>query len=261
MLITIWNEIKSKYYCYLHKRKDGRIFYVGKGTYERALCLKSNSRNKWHGRVVTKEGKDNIIIELIPANDEEDANRLEVLYIAFLRPYFELCNLTNGGEGCSGFKPTQETKNKISVSLSGKNNPNYGKSLSEERKSAISKANSGENNPMFGKIGELSPTFRSHRTEEQKQLLSKANSGENNPNYGKIASPETRKKMSKKQSGENNPMFGKCHTEETKKLMSKARLGIPRSDEVKLKISMTKIGQKRGPYKKSIINTCEGKEK
>ena len=203
MLITIWNEIKSKYYCYLHKRKDGRIFYVGKGTYERAIDLCPSTRNTWHANIVAKEGRENIIIELIPANDEAHALYLEeFVYIPFLKPYFKLCNLTDGGEGCSGYRHTDEAKEKMSINhpdQTGERGPMYGKHHTKEAKKKMSKF--GEKNPMYGK----------HHTEEAKNKNSinqPDHTGKNNPMYGKI--------------GELSPNYGK-----------------PRSEETKLKISLT----------------------
>ena len=197
------------YFCYLHKRADGRIFYVGKGTYERAISLAPSYRNKWHGSIVAKEGKENIIIELIPAIDEEDANRLEILNIAALRPYFELCNFTDGGEGRSGCTWTEEQK----ASKRGK--PGYkwtqkqkdaikghpGCVWTEKQRKAHSERMSGENHPNFGKTGELSPNYGIPFTEKRKRNISIARTGQH-------PSEETKRKICEHhidQSGENAP--------------------------------------------------------
>ena len=80
----------------------------------------------------------------------------------------------------------------------------------------FSESMSGENNPMFGKVGELSPHFgkKNHGSSEGcKQRV-----GEKHPNFGKMSgelNPMFGKKrldrfeICKRQVGELNPMFGK----------------------------------------------------
>lgn len=55
-----------------------------------------------------------------------------------------------------GHTVSEETKKKISASLSGCNHPNYGKNLSEETKIRIGNAQKGEKSWMYGKKGEES---------------------------------------------------------------------------------------------------------
>ena len=57
---------------------------------------------------------------------------------------------------------TNERKKQYSIMFSGKNNPMYGKKVSDETKKKISEKLSGELNPFYGK----------HHTEETKQKLS-----------------------------------------------------------------------------------------
>lgn len=62
---------------------------------------------------------------------------MEIQYIRQLKPKF---NFTDGGDGTSGFKHSEETRKKMSESQKGENNPMYGKTLSEEARKKISEA-------------------------------------------------------------------------------------------------------------------------
>jgi hypothetical protein len=113
------------FYCYIHKRKDGSPFYVGKGSYSRATSLAASSRAKnfWHRNIVKKEGKENIIIELISCKTEKEALLLEKQWIAIFRSDgYTLCNFTDGGEGTSGghWKLSNIARQNISIGLKGR---------------------------------------------------------------------------------------------------------------------------------------------
>ena len=86
---------------------------------------------------------------------------------------------------------------------------------------------SGENNHNFGK----------HLSDETIKKLSDAMSGENHPNYGKHLSDETKKKIGKANS---IALSGKHLSDETKKKMSNTRVGHKVSENTRLKISNDK---------------------
>jgi len=80
-------------------------------------------------------------------------------------------NLTDGGEGTSGVKWSEESRDKIR----GENNHNYGKKISDDIKSKISKSVSGENNGFYGKThSEEVVNFLKNReiSEELKKVIS-----------------------------------------------------------------------------------------
>ena len=58
---------------------------------------------------------------------------------------------------------------------------------------------------------------------------------------GQVHSVEVIERMKMLKSGKNNPMFDRCHSEKAKQEIGKGNLGIPRSKEVKEKISKTRI--------------------
>ena len=133
---------------------------------------------------------------LIESNSYEYILKMEVIVIKNFRDLgYEVLNLTDGGEGTTGYsyERTSEHKNKMSTILKGK-------VVSDETRVKLSKSLKGR---QFN--------------EEWKIKLS-----ENNARYmlGKHHSEETKEKISKmntgKYDGENNPMYSKNHSEETK---------------------------------------------
>lgn len=217
-----------KYYCYIHKRKDGTPFYVGKGTYKRAMRLDPYLRNKWHKHIVEKEGKENILIELIPAKSEEDAFKLEIEYIEKYRQLYQLCNIVDGGSGVSGLKHivSEETKQKMSIAAQGKKHSEESKrKMSEIHKNISNETRQKMSNAQKGKKRSLEAIAKS--AEKRK---------------GHKVSEETRKKI-----GLANT--GKKHSEETKQKLSLKHKGKQLSEETKQKMALTRTGE-NNPFSK-----------
>ena len=104
------------FYIYQHRKADtNEIFYVGKGKNTR--LNQSKGRNEYWHRVVAKHG---FIAEYIAQNlDEELAFLAEMEAIdVYRRRGIQLVNATDGGEGASGYKHTEEHK----ASLKGNKN-------------------------------------------------------------------------------------------------------------------------------------------
>lgn len=107
------------YYAYIHARPETTdqfgVFYVGKGVGARRKP--TPHRNRHHGHVVEKHGAENILIGSIDCSDEATAFELERGLIKCLkRSGVRLTNMTDGGEGTSGFVMPQSAKDKIAVS-------------------------------------------------------------------------------------------------------------------------------------------------
>ncbi len=114
----------SNFYVYVHSRLNtGAPFYVGKGHARRAYTIKSRSQH-WKN-IVAKDGgwHVNFIAERV---DEELAFLAEMEAIdKYRRLGVRLINLTDGGDGVSGYRPTKPPHNK-------------GKPMSEKMKAHLS---------------------------------------------------------------------------------------------------------------------------
>lgn len=98
----------QEFYAYTHARPDGRVFYVGKGCGNRAYAFSEN-RNNHYRNVVNKHGADNILVGKIPCSSEEIALELEKgLIKCFRKMGVDLVNLTDGGDGVSGYRWPKE---------------------------------------------------------------------------------------------------------------------------------------------------------
>ena len=91
--------------------------------------------------------------------------------------------------------------------LYGEKNPMYGKHLTQETKEKISNSLSGDKNPMYGVE---SPNKGKSHSEETKDKIRKSKLGENNPNYGKIYTEQERIYWSEIFSGCGNPRAIPC---------------------------------------------------
>ena len=234
--------MQDNFYVYTHSKPDGTIFYVGKGKEKR--CCVFGGRNSYHKNIVAKYGKENILVIKVLENlTEIEAHQEEIRLIAQLRRIgAKLANLTDGGDGMSGYVPSEYTRLLLSALNSGKNHPMFGKSrppevvekirlartggkLKETTKSKMSESRKGTKNWGYGK----------HLSDITKYKLSIINSGENHPQYGKPKSKVTTDKISEANSGENNgmygvtgelhPNFGKKASKELLKKLSESHLG------------------------------------
>jgi len=123
------------YYTYGHYTADKtRLFYIGKGKKNR-MHEKSSRSNHWRS-IVEKYG---LHVELLAKwETEEEAFEHEKFLIECFRPLTKLCNLTDGGEGISGYVVPEEILYKWS-----KKPHNTGKHWSEEVKKKLRDAQIG----------------------------------------------------------------------------------------------------------------------
>jgi len=103
------------YYVYAYLRKDGTPYYIGKGHGKRAW--------DWHRHIPVPKDKERIVIL--------ETNMTELGAFAIERRMIRwygrkdlstgiLRNMTDGGEGATGYSHTEETKEKLSNLWSGK---------------------------------------------------------------------------------------------------------------------------------------------
>lgn len=125
----------NKYYVYVHINPlTKRVFYVGKGQSDRAWDY--HGRNIYWKRIYNKYGVDvNIVSHSL---SEKDAFDLEQLLILEYRDLgFNLTNLSDGGEGSSGLRFTDQQRLNISNGLKGRIPWNKGKTKVREYKLPI----------------------------------------------------------------------------------------------------------------------------
>lgn len=117
----------NNFYVYIHRKKsNNEIFYVGKGKGKRAY--ETYGRNRYWTFTYKKYGR---IVEILKDNlSENEAFNLEMETIReYKNQNINLCNMTDGGEGKTGHKPSKETILKLSKAHSGKNNHNFNNTI------------------------------------------------------------------------------------------------------------------------------------
>jgi len=109
----------NDFYVYIHRRKDNNsIFYVGKGRADR-FKTRSGRNKHWRG-IVEKYG---FVPEIVTDELTEDgAFQHEQFLIASLRVFgSKLANHSDGGGwGCTGYKHSPESLQKMSAAKTGK---------------------------------------------------------------------------------------------------------------------------------------------
>ena len=188
--LELMNENESReFYVYKHIRKDNNTcFYVGKGKGRRMYVPK---RNKHFNRIRKKYGCYVVKIKENLTEKEAFALEREIIedyvfvfgYGINIKGYYKgynenerLTNCTWGGEGCSGYKFSEEQKQKMGELHKREN-------LSEETIQRMSESVSGEKNPMFGKN-----PYANKTSEEMKiigEKMSESRKGEKNGMWGK----------------------------------------------------------------------------
>ena len=111
---------------YQHRRADnGQIFYVGKASNPYRKLKTQNRNSRWH-QIVNEAG--GFTAEEIVSNVDEDLSLLaEQEYIDKLKKLgLPICNLTTGGQGRSGWNPSEETRKIWSEQRKGKAPHNKG---------------------------------------------------------------------------------------------------------------------------------------
>jgi hypothetical protein len=211
--------VQTDYLVYEHWRTDtNTCFYVGKSNARKRRATNMSMRSDYHKRVVAKvrEVGHDIVVKIVEQNlPEESSFAFEKMRIAYWRSLgVELVNFTEGGDGISGFRCSEEQlierrrKQKVAQNRpdvrSRRSAALKGKLKSEEHRRKMS-----ENNSM------RRPDVRA------KMCATRAANG------GWAHTPETLDRISQKMKGrfvgEKNHFHGKKHSEEARAKMRAAR--------------------------------------
>jgi hypothetical protein len=246
---------------YQIKSKVNSKIYVGSAVnlFSRKVDHFSKLKKKCHHNIYlqyhyNKYGIEDLVFGIIEFCPKEKLIEREQYWMDTLKPIFNFIKVAGSQ---LGYKHTEETKQKISITQKGKTlseetkqkirEANEGRIISEKTRQAVSKARKGikmsdETKEKMRKHALLNNSFKGkHHTEETKKKISIKNKGKltgeknpnygkdftgsNNPNYGNKYSCEVRQKMSlnhKDFTGSNNPNYGKHCTAKTKHLISEA---------------------------------------
>jgi group I intron endonuclease len=195
---------------------------------------------------IKKYGWDNFEHEIIKSNlTQQEALNIEAELIVL----FDTTNQNKGynfvpfGVGTSGYKHTDEAKEKMSKAKQGKKPWNYGISPTEDTLKKLSESHMGykPSEEQRRKIGEASKLWWSNPKNRESK------SGINNSRYGVQLSEETKMKISQSQKGKIIPL-------ETIVKASNARVGLTQSEETKQKI------QKNNQNKRAVLQfSLDGK--
>ncbi len=186
----------GNFFVYAFCREDGTFYYIGKGTGRRAQVKRKNGVNP---------PKDKSRILILHENlSEETAFEYECRLIEFYGRKDKgeglLRNMTDGGEGVSGWVPGNEWRRKKSESMKGENNPFYGKTHSPEVLETISIKNKERYDKAKEELLKTEPSIKGQFTNERAREIEKS-----------IEKISRRRGLIPRvgRSKENNPMFGK----------------------------------------------------
>ena len=210
----------KQFYTYIHKKaSDGSVFYVGKGTGLRAW--KPQDRSDWWKKTSDKHG---FSVEICAEwkTEQEAFDHERFLIWCFKDMGVQLVNLTDGGDGASGYRHTNETRVLLSErQKSYANDPSNKEKISLIRKNQWSQKSKTK----------ASESSRKYWTEDAKlrhsKILSEAYSSEDMKKMQREKSPIVNRRNefeeTRRLAAKNYWSSEKASSEEAKKKRSEAR--------------------------------------
>lgn len=219
--------MEKNFYIYTLAYPGGRVFYVGKGKNSRVthhereaksghLCHKCNTIRK-----IWLDGQQVKIEKIFQTANEQEAFEFERQTIARYGRE-NLTNLTDGGDGSSGWNPPRKWRENHSIYMSKRNKGNkiwLGKKHKPETRKKMSD-NNAMRNPEYRKRVSAGLMGRFVSEETRRKI--------GNANRGRVHSEESRKRMSVSQNKryKENPV-----SDETRKKLSDGLRGRTYSKE------------------------------
>lgn len=183
----------QKWIVYIHTNKINNKKYIGQTGRSLEDRSGANGNGYKHNprfwRAIQKYGWDNFKHEVIADKlTKEEADKIEKELIKKFKTQDRQYgyNITDGGEGVSGWVPSDEWLQKNKERNQGENNPMYGRTHTEQARQRQSLAKQGRfegnKNPMYGihRYGQDSPNYGKKMSEESKRKISKARIGKYN---------------------------------------------------------------------------------
>ncbi len=212
------------YYTYFHTRNDtGAVFYIGKG---KAWRANMTNRNKMWKAIAEKHG----FSVHIASNwkTEKEAFDHEIFLIDCFRSLgAKLANMTDGGDGWSGMRHTDEHKQLMREKMTGR----VMSAETKRKMSASAKARKEREGNVF---------FSPSATDEQRAEWAKKSA---ESQVGKKLSEEHKAKISAAGLGRVSANKGKILSPDWRAKMSAAGKGRPKSEEQKAKIKAAHIAR------------------
>lgn len=195
IIYKVTNLINGKIYIGLTKKK------LEERMKDHIKEVKAKRRNNFFYNAVRKYGWSNFKIETIDkANNYNELKLKEIYWIAEYRKTHILYNMTDGGEGRSNYKASEETKSKMRESR---------KNVSDETRRKMSEARKGK------QTGKDNPMYGTKKSPEWVEMIKKVN-------RERIRTPEERKKLSESLKGKPSKLKGVPRNEETRKKIADA---------------------------------------
>lgn len=157
----IYNEDISKnkkHYIYCHfTLKDSLPFYVGIGTHSNKNRNFNRAKSS-HGRNIFWKEKAKNKYLIVICNESDDYDQIKNLEKEFIKLYGieNLTNLTEGGEGCKGYKHTHDHILKLKQNYKNGKSPLKNRIVTQQERELKKVIFSGEGNPNYNKKGFLS---------------------------------------------------------------------------------------------------------
>lgn len=187
------------------KKYIGSSSNLSKRWYQHKYLLNRGDHHNRHLINAWNKYEGNLKFVILLICSPEHCLLYEQIYLDYYKPEYNIAKSSDKAFYALGVKRTQETREKISKSLIGKNTK--GRLQSEESKQKLSKSLKGNKNGVGNKANlgrklprEVCMKIRIARlgckmSEKQKAFLSESRKGSNNPMFGKIPWNKGKKKI------------------------------------------------------------------